>query len=456
MHTYVRQLRTALPKVDARTLRIVTTAAASYLGRFGQGLAVLITLPMARQSLHPELFGVWMMLSALLGFMAFADLGIGNGVLNNVTQARANDDTKLLHRTLLTGYGVTGAVGLLMFAAWQLWLHASSEPTALAGTISPLNRHAVNDALTVFAAVLAINIPASLILRVQLGMQQGYLNGINQLISALLTIAAVPLILHFGGSVAMLVLATLGVQTAVNIGNTLLWLARHRLLRVHDWREAIDMQTASALLRTGFLFFLLQLAAAFAFQSDAIVITQTLGQQAYGDFAVVQKLFLFISMLLSAAMTGLWPAFGDAIASRNLAWAIKALRRGMFAAATLATLGCAILALAMPWFMKHWLHSALQPAWTLVLALATWTVIDAIANVASAFMNGANILRAQLMFAVTMASLTFAAKWLLTPAFGAAGAVCSTILAYCLISVPGQIYIFKRTFQSKDSSREQI
>lgn len=450
MNVYSRRLRESIGKVDARTIRVIVTAGATYLGRFGAGIAVLINLPLARQNLHPELFGVWMMLTALLGFMAFADLGVGNGVLNNTTRAKAAGDAPLLRRTLMSGYGITSAAGLLLWVVWSLWAHCSAEPTALAGVISLPNRAEVMKALAVFVTLLAINIPSSLIQRVQLGMQQGYWNGINQLVAALLTIVAVRVTLHFGGGVPQLILATLGVQTFVNICNTGVWLYLNKMLRLAEWRGALDTRTLQALLRTSSMFFLLQMAAAFAFQSDAIVITQTLGQNVYGDFAVVQRLFFFISMILNAATVGLWPAFGEAIASNNMDWAKKALKRCMFGAASLAMLATGVLAVALPWIMELWLNTPMRPTWALVLVLSVWTVIDAAANVAAAFMNGANILRAQLLLAVGMAGTAFAAKWLLTPLIGPTGAVLSTILAYCLISVPGQIFIFKQTFQSKD------
>lgn len=450
MISYVRSLKAAILKADARTKRVISVAGASYLGRFAQGVAVLVNLPLARESLNSELFGVWMMLSALLGFMAFADLGIGNGVLNQVTEAKATSNRELLQRTLVAGYAITGTVGCLLLLVWIVWTKVSMEPTALAGAISADNQPEVLRALSFFAIILAVNIPASLILRVQLGAQQGYLNGLNQLAYAFLTMTFVPLTLHWGGSVSELVLATLGIQTIVNTLNSLIWLHRHRMLDGNDWIRLLDAQTAKLLLQTGSMFFLLQLAAAFAFQSDAIVITQTLGQSAYGDFAVVQKLFLLISMLLSAAMLGLWPAFGDALASNQKAWAMKALKRSMAAAALITLLGASVLAAGMPWILEHWMKSAVQPAWQLTLALAVWTVIDGVANVAAAFMNGANMLRPQLVMAVGMATTAFAAKWLLTPILGVAGAVLATILAYCLISVPGQIYVLKRTFNTKE------
>ncbi len=437
-------------KIDERTKRVISIASASYLGRFGQGIAVLVNLPLARENLNSELFGVWMMLSALLGFMAFADLGIGNGVLNQTTRAKVADDRQLLQRTLAAGYAITIAVGCLLFLAWIVWTRLSVEPTALAGTISVHNRPEVLKALSFFAIILAVNIPASLILRVQLGAQQGYLNGLNQLACALLSMILVPLILYWGGSVSELVLATLGVQALVNILNSVIWLQRHDMFGEHSWSRSLDVQTIKSLLQTGSMFFLLQLAVAFAFQSDAIVITQTLGQSTYGDFAIVQKLFLFISMLLSTAMLGLWPAFGDALASNQKAWAMKALKRGMITTAVITLLAVSVLAAGMPLILEYWMKSSVQTMWSLILVLAVWTVIDGVANVAGAFMNGANMLRPQLLLAVCMASSAFAAKWLLTPTLGATGAVLGTILAYCIISVPGQIYVIKRVFDNKE------
>ncbi|WP_431261312.1 lipopolysaccharide biosynthesis protein [Roseateles chitinivorans] len=413
------------------------------------GIAVLVTLPMARRTLDPELFGVWMMLSALLGFMAFADLGIGNGVLNKTTQAKASGDAVALRRVLVSGYVCTGLVGVAVYLLWLLWTQLSPAPTLVAGAIQEANRAEVLQALHVFAAVLAINIPASLVQRVQLGMQQGYWNGIAQFANAVLVLIAVPLTLHHGGGLPALVMATLGVQAAVNIANTVIYLCRSGLLG-RGWLGALHVDTMGGLLRTGSLFFILQMAAAFAFQSDSIVITQTLGQQAYGDFAVVQRLFLFISMVMNAAMVGLWPAFGDAIASNNTAWAVRVLQRTMVVAALVALVGTALLSAAMPWFMSHWLKVSWTPSWGLLAVLSAWTIVDAVSAATAAYMNGANILRLQVIFAIVMAATAFGIKWILTPRFGTTGSVLATLVAYSVISIPGQIYVFRRIFKSKD------
>lgn len=350
-------------KVDARAKRVFYNVGALYLGKLGQGIAILAYIPLARESLSPELFGVWMMLSALLGFMAFADLGIGNGVLNQAALATAKSDRQLLQRTLLAGYAITSAVGFMLIMTWIVWATLSSEPTLIAGDISVDNQREVLKALTIFVIVLAINIPASLIQRVQLGTQQGYLNGLNQLACALLTITLIPLTLKFGGSASELVLATVGVQALVNVINSVIWIRHHGVFHTDDRIRTLDLHTVMSLLKTGAMFFLLQLAAAFAFHSDAIVITQTLGPEVYGDFAVIQKLFLTVSVLFSPVMVSLWPAFREAIVSYQKEWAIRALKRGIIIMAPVAMIVVVALVAGLPWIFRYWMKASVELDW---------------------------------------------------------------------------------------------
>ncbi len=434
---------------DPRLLRVVATAGASYIGRFGAGIVVLVTVPLARATLDAELFGVWMMLTALLGFFSFADLGIGNGVLNKVTQALAASDHKALQRVLGSGYVCTVAAGAALLFAWCAWLALGTSPVSAAGRISAGNVPQVLAALTTFAILIAINIPATLVQKAQLGSQQGHWIGLTQCASALVAVVAVPLILHAKGPLFLLILATLGAQTFSNLVSTVWWLRRNRIFRGARVRDLVDAQTLRGLVHTGGQFFALQVSVAFAFQSDAIVITQKLGQATYGDFAVVQKLFLFVSMLLNSSLLGLWPAFGDAIARNDTQWARRVLVRSLLVAASFALAASLALVLSIGWVTTHWLKTSFAPPLSLCIALGAWTVIDAMGSVGGVFMNGANLVRIQVAVALSMAALAFASKLALVPILGPTGAVLATIVAYCMISVPGQFFVFRNFFSSR-------
>jgi O-antigen/teichoic acid export membrane protein len=438
-----------LPKrfaADSRLLRVLTTAGASYMGKFGAGIVVLATVPMARATLDAEVFGVWMMLTALLGFFTFADLGIGNGVLNAVTRARATGDPVALSRALGSGYVCTLASGLLLLLLWGAWLALSASPVSLAGRISAANVAEIQAALDTFAILIAVNISAALVQKAQLGSQQGHWLGVTQFASSLAALVAVPLILHEKGPLYALILGTLGTQTLGNLVSTALWLRRNRIFEGARLRDIVDGPTLRGQLHVGGQFFALQLAVAFAFQSDAIVITQRLGQAIYGDFAVMQRLFLFVSMLLNSALIGLWPAFGDAMARKDTEWAKRVLARRLIFAGSFASLASVTLMLASGWITSHWLKTSFAPPVSLCVVLGVWTIIDAMGSVAGTFMNGANLVRIQVVVALIMASAAFALKWSLVPILGPTGSVLATILAYCAISVPGQFFVFRNVF----------
>ena len=406
---------------------------------------------MARAVLAPDLFGVWMMVSGLLAFFAFADLGVGNGVLNRIAAAHASGDTSEQRRTMSAGYACTGAVALLLLSVWIVWATLSSDPTSLVGKIEIEHRRETAQALWVFVVLLAINIPASLIQKLQLGMQRGQWIGFAQFGAAVGTLICVPLALHLEAGLPALVLASLGMQVLANLASTALWYrraAQRAALAVRSKRLA-EWSVVVSLLRTGSMFLVLQIAAAFAFQSDAIVIVHRLGQVAYGDFAVIQRVFLAASSLLVAGLTGLWPAIGEALASGDRAWVRHALRRGLLTVFAAMSGTCLLLALLMPEILRRWVGMTLPPPVSLIAVLAIWTVVEAMGNVSGAVMNAAGLLRPQVIAAATMATVAFAGKWFLVPVIGAQGATLATLCAYVAISIPIQIVILRHFFRAK-------
>lgn len=433
--------------LDGRSLRVLTIAAASYLGKFVATFAVLVTIPIVRNALPADLFGVWMMLTGLLTFFAFADLGVGNGVLNRITAAHAAGDLGEQRRIMRAGYACTGTVGVLVLASWLCWGQLAPVPTAFVGSVNVEHQSEVMRALNAFFLLLAVNIPASLIQKMQLGRQCGQWVGFAQAGGALGTLIGVPVALSLGGGLASLVLASLGMQVAANLVSTLLWRRRlsktqecasaTRCLRLPEWRAVV------ALMRTGSLFLVLQLAVAFAFQSDSIVIVHQLGQVAYGDFAVVQRVFLAASSVLMAGLSGLWPAIGEALARDDPTWVRRTLLRSYAIVFAVMGLTCVLLATFMPQILSLWIGVNAPIATALLVTLAAWTTMDAMGSVSGAFLNAAGMLRVQILFAVLMSTAAFLGKWVLVAELGTWGAVLATLTAYSLISLPMQIHLLR-------------
>lgn len=431
-----------MPGFSRRTQAILRTAAASYASRLISVVVVLWTIPMARATMEPDRFGLWMMLGSLVAFLSFADLGVGNGVLSRLTQALQTGEPKEAGRVMVAGYVCSLLAALALVLAWCLWLATATDPLAFAGSVSePLRREATL-AFTVFVLLAASNIALQLCQRFQLAHQDGHWLGIAQLVSSAGTLATVVPALQAGASLSVLLLCTLGIQAAVFMGSSLWWISKRRLWGVF-LRPSTTRWHVGGVFRRGGLFFVLQLCAGFAFQSDAFVISRLVGQAEYGDFAAIQRVFQSLSGVMAGALVGLWPAFGDALGKDDLPWVRRALAKALLITVGSTVLLAGALVLAMPWLSAHWLGMQHAPSLALPLAFAAWAAIESAGLVTANLLNGAGIVRAQLLIALAMAACSFAAKWWFVAQVGPWGAVAATIVAYVLISAPAQAWLLR-------------
>ena len=78
---------TAEGRAQERHRRLALSALAAALAKLLSVLTTLVSIPLALAYLGDERFGVWATLSALVLTLQFADLGLGNGVVNTVSSA---------------------------------------------------------------------------------------------------------------------------------------------------------------------------------------------------------------------------------------------------------------------------------------------------------------------------------------------------------------------------------
>src|SRR5690606_11298985 len=93
----------------------------SVIGSVGGRIAVLIApffvMPAMLGYLGEHNFGIWMTAIAITGFIQFADLGIGSGLLTRLSAAHSRSDTVAFRSYVASSFAVLGAVALLLSAA---------------------------------------------------------------------------------------------------------------------------------------------------------------------------------------------------------------------------------------------------------------------------------------------------------------------------------------------------
>jgi hypothetical protein len=111
------------------------------------------------------------------------------------------------------------------------------------------------------------------------------------------------------------------------------------------------------------------------------------------------------------------------------------------AAAALVVLG--------PSLLRLWVGNAVDPPFLLLLGLGLWKVVDAGGTALHMLLNGAHVIRAQVVIGLTMASVAIALKIVLVGKFGAPGVVWGTLIAYSVCSIIPSLLIVQRILQRR-------
>jgi O-antigen/teichoic acid export membrane protein len=430
----LRSLNMLLPNERARERhrRVAYTIGASILaGAITLG-TTLITMRLALSYLGTERFGLWMTITTLQAFLVFADLGVGNGLLNAVAEANGKSDT-----TMLREYIDSGMLLLGLISGFILLLLAGVYRVVPFGQFlnlhSPLALGEVKPAIAVFVACFAIDVFLGLVQRVQFGLQLGFLIKLWQIAGSALGLAGVLTAMRLRAGLPVLVLALCGAPLVAKLLNGYLFFGRMR----PDLRPTFKLISWSAMRKIGrpaFLFFVLQAAVGLAYQSDNLIISHVLSPEAVTQYSVPQRLFSLISLVIATLTWPLWPAYGEAVARGDGDWVKRTLSRSLIGVVGLAALMAGALVLLGPKLIYIWVGNKVHPSLMLLMGLACWTVVDAGGNAIAMFLNGTSVVKAQTIIASIFAVCVVVVKICVVHQWGINAMPWATLTSYIFLT----------------------
>ena len=427
-------------RADERQRRIVLTVLLALIAK-GVALGVnLISIPLTVQYLGPERFGMWATVTGLIAMMSFSDFGLGNGLLNVISEAYGNGDRNSARTYVSSGFffllGVALLFGTAFFSAyrfipWHALFNVSS--TQAIQESAP--------AVAAFVACFLIALPINSVERIRLGYQEGFVNSIWTIVGNLIALGGLFTVIKFQGGLGVLVLALLGGPLLAKALNGL-----YLTFYTHPWLfpkpAYVKPAALKKLLRLGGLFFFLQLAAAVGYQSDNIVIAQILGAEAVAEYAIPAKLFSIVSILGGVALAALWPAYAEATSQKDFVWVRKALNKSLLITFMAYTVPVLILTTFGRQILNLWVGESIEPNYLLLYSLGAWTMLISITGPISSFMNGTSIIGFQVTTALSMAIMNIALSIFLVHKIGIAGAALGSFISVLIcIVIPSYIYL---------------
>jgi O-antigen/teichoic acid export membrane protein len=424
-----------------RDQALVRAAMAALIARGVTSIAAVGTLALAAQALSKAEVGVVAVLTTLVVFLGFGDLGLGTLVMTRLPAANARGDQEgsrvIVSGVLSTlctvgaGLGIVGIISAFV-VPWQTILGAED-----------LSESGVRAAVICFVLFGALSIPAGLGARVLAAMQRSATmhlwSSAAGVLSMVLAAVAYAAELPMWGYVAAISAPTalVGiVQTAGVLTRTFPHL-RPRTLRVGRAQKL-------ALLRSGLMFAALSLSAVTSFYIDSLVVSAVRGAEDAAVFAIAARMFALIGGTLNLAGQQMWTALADAMARGDREWARRRFRHVLLVTTGINAVACGALVLAGQAVARAWVGDDIVPPRSLLLALAAWTLLSTAIFQANYVLAAVEQIRTITIIGLCSAPVNVVLSTVCTHLFGLPGPTVGSLATVTLMLVGPSIVLNRR------------
>ncbi len=413
-----------------RYRRAVLSSATALAAR-GIGVVTgLVSVPLTVRYLGSERYGLWATVSSFMVILAFADLGLGNGLINAVSEAEGKDDRFAARVAVSSTFYLLLLIAITLSLLLILAYPFIPWPRIFNVTSPIAKREAGITTALVFAVVLA-NIPLGLVEKVQMGCQEAFSANLWITLGGVLGFAGLLLSVYLKAGLPWLALSLTGAPLLTTAWNWLLFFRQKR-----PWlspsRDLILWPVAKRIAAAGAAFAVLQIFSLLGNWTDNLVIAQLLGAPAVATYAVTQKLFS-VTLLAQFVTLPLWPAFGEAQARGDMVWARRALNRSIAATFALGIATAIPLLILGKKIILFWAGPAVVPSWLLLSGFSVWVLVAGYSGTMSAFLSTGLLLGKQIPIYGIASVMALVMKILLVLAWGSAGAIWATVLSYSVL-----------------------
>ena len=373
-----------------------------------KGLSLLISLlyvPLLLNSLDTENYAIWLTLTSIVSWISMLDIGLGNGLRNKLAEAMANGDETLARKYVSSAYGALSIVIILFitvflafalnFLSWNSILNAPNVPS------KELNKLVAIVFLS-FGLHFILNLLNSILLALQKPAISSLVSTTGQLFSLLGVLVCVKIfdntsLLTLGTIVSLMPVVVL------IIASILLFIGPYK--RIAPKLKCFDKSLVKNILSLGLYFFIIQIMTIFIYQSNNIIITHSVGNDAVVEYNIASKYMFVLYTFYMIIVTPLWSATTQAYVKKDLEW-IRNINRKLNRIIGLFCIGGILMICISPVVFKIWLNN---DEVSISLTTTSLLLISEIFRMFYAnygyIINGIGKLHAQLVISITLGLL---------------------------------------------------
>ena len=306
------------------TRRLISSIFLSVIIKGGSLFVALLSTPLYIKYFRDDVvLGLWFTIYSILSWMLNFDLGIGNGLRNNLAIAISKNDKDRAGELIYSSYIVSFVFVLVTFVAyfivkenidWRAMLNIAQDYTSMEYILKAID-------------IVVISILMQMFLRtvnyIYYAEQKPNVNNIAALSTSVLIVLylfAMNILKKEGNIVEMAYVNLLAVNLPLVI-ITIAYLVRNPHLIKKHYR--ISRESVNSVLGLGLKFFYIQIVYMIVASSNEFFINFYCNSSDVVEYSIYNRLFTIIGMAVSVLVIPVWSAITKAIEEKRFNWVKK-------------------------------------------------------------------------------------------------------------------------------------
>lgn len=387
----------------------------------------VISIPLGIGYFGAEVYGVWLVLFSLLGYLNSSQFGIGMATTTLIAKEKSGSEQQ---KILSISFTFLNLISLVFIPIILFFGREKQNWVLIWGGVSPTLQKLAISCSFFMAILFFLKLPTVVFSSALIGLQKTHWERVYTIVlPSLFGFIALLITIWAKGDLLLLTVLTGVANLIVGIIGGCHVVITYKYLRPNWALHAANWVLVKEVFHSGRRFFVLSFSALVVWNTDNLVINHFLGPTYVSAYAITFKLFTLATTLLFTVNSILWPMYGRAMSENNWDW-IKKLYNNT--TAILALLGggvCIGGVLFAHEIIKLWVGPSGYGGVLVVIALGLYSYLVSINNNHATLLSGINATKGMVWIGVLEAIANLGLSIILIQYFGIGGVALGTLLA---------------------------
>lgn len=435
-------------KVSKENLNIIKNVIAAFAVKGGSLIVSMILLPLyIRFFQKQEILGIWYTILSVLNWIVVFDLGLGQGLRNQLPKALLAHNIKYAKELISTTYILMSSLAFIIAIIGITIIRHISLYSLFNVNASIIDYAVLEKCVIIIFLGIVVQIVLKIITSILYAMQMAAL--VNMLALCTNIIILLSLFVMPSRDIA----TNLTVMSWINViaANGPYLICSIIIFKTKILKEskpsihAFSAKYISCIFNIGLSLLWLQIVFMIVSSTNEFLITNFTDPKYVVEYQAYYKVFKTASMVVSLALTPIWSAVTKAQIERNYSW-IKKVYYIFLVLTGVCFIAEICLIPFLQWGMNIWLGTGtieVKTPYAIIFVLSS--VIFVLHNVNTSIGNGLSLFKIQMIWMTIAAIIFIPLAWLLVKIWGSwIGVVGAGVLAMLPYEILAPFYTFKK------------